>query len=132
MARCFVLAALGCQCERGTKMSTVCLWLDMWHCSHELDALHQCARPAQAGKQQPCVGGSFFPPSLRKQPGCGYGPCGPSGVCLGGVRHPQARGGAHFPLITFCSLSCGSEVPRRCCAAARVPEVTKQKGNKSR
>lgn len=39
MAGCFVLAVLGYRCERGTKTSTVHLWLDVWHLSHVLDAL---------------------------------------------------------------------------------------------
>lgn len=39
MAGCFVLAVLGCWCERGTKARAGHLCLDAWHLSHMLDVL---------------------------------------------------------------------------------------------
>lgn len=71
-------------------------------------------------------------PFLRKQLGCAHGRCGRCCACLGWRSSPLGSEGPCFPLNPFCSLSCGSEVPRHYRAAPHFPEVTEQKAGEQR
>lgn len=118
-------------CERGTKARAGHLWLDVWHLSHMLDAL-PWVQELLGQESGGTVWGRLPSPSPENPAGVRTRPTRPVLCVSGWCPSPRGSGGARFPLTPVCSLSCGSEAPGRCRAAARVPEVREQKGNKSR
>lgn len=93
------------------------------------------ARAARAGQQRHHARGWgigwLLSPFPKKTSGVWIWPMRLALCVPGWCPSPTGSGGAHLPLAPCHSLSGGSEAPRRCCAAARVPAVTKQKGTKA-
>lgn len=130
------LGALTCQCwvtsVRKGQMQVLCTsdWMCVLSCMWWMKFLRykSCSGRKTAARHWE----RLLSPFLRKQLECGYGPCGWCCACLGWCSPPMGSGGPCFPLNSFYSLSCGSEVPRHYCAAPCFPEVTEQKAEEQR